>query len=679
MYIGISRAMFSLVSIGYTISHFKPNIRISACLKILSNLLSALLLTSACLTSYAAEAPILLSESTREVIGPSDQMGFILDPIGNLTLAEVMGREFQPLQNGDINFGFTTDKIWLYFSVENSSENTIEKTLRSSARFMRPLEIYLRQENSSIKQLLKNDETHRFGERPLPELRFLAADFSLAPFENSDFYIRFGAGGQASMTLQISSREEALLEQSTATIGIAIYVSVLFTLILVNFFHFLAVRQLAYLIYVGYEFLNILYVSHMEGFTFQYLWPNLPQLNADATPMISAGGLVIGNIFAMIFLETKKYAPFLHRVFQLFITVSAVMLVITLFAPNRIGNQITAPLLPLSLILSIIAAAVVMNRGHYAARYFLVAWSIFAVGSIIWSGSILGIIEPSYNIISVYKFTIAAQAIILSMGLADQVRRLNNQYVNTQGELIENLQGRLEDARERIQLEKKNEDTMLQLLQKSKLLASTSHDINQPIQSLRAVLKSISMQGNDSSATDQLTTTLDHMESVLGSALDDASIDLKKSSEQSQIQTLLVETLLKQVVAAFVEQAQAKGIRLESFDSKAILVAQQLPLKRCLMNLVSNAIQSTNEGGILIGVRKRGDRLLFQVFDTGRGIPQDTIPDLVKPLIKGDESSGHGLGLAIVSEICHEYGWHFDIQSQLHKGSCFSISVPTRI
>jgi len=648
-------------------------------LKILSATLSALLLALACLASYAAEPAIALSEARNEVIDAGNHIEFILDPDGNLTLAEVMDQDFQPLQNGDINFGFTTDKIWLHFSVENSSENTIEKTLRSSARFMRPLEIYLRQENSPIKLLLRNDETHRFGERPLPELRFLAVDFSLAPLENADFYIRFGAGGQASMTLQISSREEALLEQSTATIGIAIYASVLFTLILVNFFHFLAVRQLAYLVYVGYEFFNILYVSHMEGFTFQYLWPNLPQLNADATPMISAGGLVIGNIFAMIFLETKKHAPFLHRVFQLFIAVSAVMLVVTLFAPNRIGNQITAPLLPLSLILSMIAAAVVLQRGHYVARYFLVAWSIFAAGSIIWSGNILGIIEPSYNIISVYKFTIAAQAIILSMGLADQVRRLNNQYVNTQGELIENLQGRLEDAKERIQLEKKNEDTMLQLLQKSKLLASTSHDINQPIQSLRAVLKSISMQGNDSSATDKLTTTLDHMESVLGSALDEASIDLKKSSEQSQVQTLLVETLLKQVVAAFVEQTQAKGIRLESFDSKAILVAQQLPLKRCLMNLVSNAIDSTDEGGILIGVRNRGSRLLFQVFDTGRGIPQDTIRDLVKPLIKGDESSGHGLGLAIVSEICHEYGWHFDIQSRLHKGSCFSISVPTRI
>lgn len=628
---------------------------------------------------HAEETPVLISDDINEVLDISSNIEFFLDPAGDWSLNEVIAQEFQSLKSDVIDFGFTTDKIWLHFKVINSSTNSLEKTLRSSARFMRPLEIYIVREDSAIEQLLYNDETHSFGERPIPQLRFLAAEFSMAPLEQAEFYIRFGAGGQASMLLQISSLEEAVLEQSTAAIGIAIYASILFTLTIVNFFHYLAVRKLAYLLYAFYESFNILYVSHIEGFTFQYFWPNLPQVNADATPVIAAAGLVIGNIFAMVFLEAKKYAPTIHKVFLSFIAVSVFILLVNLFVDNRIGNQLAAPFLPLSLIHSVVAAAIILHKGHYVARYFLFAWGIFFIGTIIWTGSILGLIDASYNVITVYKLTIAAQAIILSMGLADQVRRLNNQYINTQGELIESLQGRLEDAKERIQLEKRNDDATLQLLNKSKLLANTSHDIHQPIHSLRALLKSLSLKGSDSTVTSKLSETLDHMEAVLGNALNNASIDLKEVSKQSHTYVLSAEALVQQIVDSLAERALAKQLEVRGCKSNVILVAQELPLKRCLLNLVSNALENTTNGGVLLGVRRRGTRTVFQVYDTGQGIPQDGIDDLVSPFVKGEQSAGHGLGLAIVSEICSEYDWNLNIQSRLGRGSCFSISVPTRI
>lgn len=642
-------------------------------------LLTTLALSCACISLHAAEPGSLLLNNNGQSVAVTDAVEYLLDPGGDLVLANVVGMEFSVIEGGNIDFGFTTDKIWLRFTVANSSAESIDKILRTNARFMRPLEIFLVREDSSVQNLLYNDETQKFSERPLPELRFIAANFSLQAFESATFLIRFGAGGQAAMALEISSREQALAEQYTATLGITLYAAILFTLILVNFFHYLAVRKLAYLFYAFYESFNLLYVSHMEGFTWQYLWPNFPQWNDDATPLIAAVGIIVGNLFVMVFLETRKYTPRLHNVFLFFVALATLAFITTLFAGNRLGNQITASLLPITLLLSMIAAAFSVRRGHYLARYFLAAWAMFAVGAVIWSGAIFSLFSVPFNIFTVYKITITIQAIILSMGLADQVRRINNQFVETQGELIENLQGRLVDAKERLQLERENENNMLQLLQKSKQLATTSHDVNQPIQSLRLSLKALSLKSNDKEIAVQLEKTLDHMESVLGSALDEASSDLKKSSENSSIQSLVVGTLINDVVSQFIQQANEKKLKLRGFDSGIIIVSRALPLKRCVMNLVSNALNNTKTGGVLFGARRRGDKLLFQVYDTGKGMSATEIDSMLKPLSKGAQSTGYGLGFAIIIETCAEYDWDFSIQSKENSGSCFTIAVPIRI
>lgn len=641
--------------------------------------LIVLVLSAGQASLYAAESSPLLLNQDQESVSIGDAIDYILDPGDELDISDVMEMNFSRLQDGDIDFGFTTDKIWLRFSVTNSSTESLDRILRTNARFMRPLEIFLVRGDSSIQRLLYNDETQKFNERPLPELRYIATEFSLEPLETATFLIRFGSGGRAAMDLDISSREQALAEQYSASLGITLFSAILLTLILVNFFHYLAVRQLAYLFYIFYESFNVLYVSHMEGFTWQYLWPNLPQWNDDATPIIASIGVIIGNLFAMIFLEARKYTPRLHKLFLCLIALSTLALIITLIAGNRLGNQITASLLPLSLLLSLLTAAIAVRKGHYLARYFLVAWAMFAVGAAIWSGTILGIFSVTFDVMSLYKLTIATQAIILSMGLADQIRRINSQYLETQDELIENLQGRLEDAKERLQLERENEKNMLQLLQKSRQLATTSHDINQPIQSLRLSLKALDLKSDNKETTAQLNKTLDHMESILGDALDEASIDLKKSSENSNIQSLVIGNLIKDVVSQFAGQARKNNLKLRGFESKMIIVTRELSLKRCLMNLVSNALNNTKTGGVLFGARRRGDKILLQVYDTGKGMSSEEIKSMMEPLAKGGQSTGHGLGLAIITETCAEYGWDFSIQSKENNGSCFTIAVPIRV
>lgn len=634
---------------------------------------------SLCANAQTVQPGSLILTERSGPMSVASQAFFFLDDSNALTVEDVSAQLelFIPLSDTNIDFGFTDATIWLWFKVRNDQNESLSRILKSNVRFMRPLNFY-QSRGTGWERLLASNETDVFSTRPLPELRFLAAQFSVPAGQTSDFLVQFAAEGPTAMELQILDREAALAEQFQATVRISIYASILLTLILVNFLHFLAVRQLPFLVYIFYESINTLYVAHIEGFTFQYLWPNWPTWNAEATPLIASIGLVIGNIFAISYLDIRRHSIWMYRAHLLLIGCSVIAFLGSALISSRLGTQITAPLLPLTIVISILSASVALRRQHTLAIYFLCAWALFGISALLWSGTLLNWFSLSFDVFTLYMATVVAQAIILSIGLADQVRRINRDYIRTQQDLIRNLEGRLSDARDRLQLEREKEEALSKIAERSRQLASASHDIHQPIQSMQLSLDSLRKEEVNPALLKQFRQTLDHMESVLDSTLDEASESLRADMAQAPLKSVVAGELIRDMVTQFSNIARQKGLKLSGFESHSVLVIRDLPLRRCLANLLSNAMSYTDEGGVLIGARRHGDQLLFQVWDTGPGIDPDELRNLMEPLNKGKTSSGHGIGLAIVKEICDSYGWCLQARSKPGKGSCFTLTVPVR-
>ncbi|EGG98825.1 two-component system sensor protein [gamma proteobacterium IMCC2047] len=90
-------------------------------------------------------------------------------------------------------------------------------------------------------------------------------------------------------------------------------------------------------------------------------------------------------------------------------------------------------------------------------------------------------------------------------------------------------------------------------------------------------------------------------------------------------------------------------------------------------NLISNAIKHADATRILLAFRRRGDQIVFHVHDNGRGMSEKVLSDALKPLSKGDDSDGHGLGLGIVKELCNTAGMCFTINSVPGRGTSVSV------
>jgi signal transduction histidine kinase len=153
---------------------------------------------------------------------------------------------------------------------------------------------------------------------------------------------------------------------------------------------------------------------------------------------------------------------------------------------------------------------------------------------------------------------------------------------------------------------------------------------------------------------------------------------------QLKREVLEVTPTLTQLADEFQPQAQAKNQALIVLETDCCLKVQGDALKICqaLRNLIGNAIKYTGEGGtISLWAQQESDQVHFYVKDTGYGIPAADLPHMFTRFYRvrnngHDDIEGNGLGLAIVKSIAEQHGGSVSVESEVGKGSCFTISLP---
>jgi CheY-like chemotaxis protein len=137
--------------------------------------------------------------------------------------------------------------------------------------------------------------------------------------------------------------------------------------------------------------------------------------------------------------------------------------------------------------------------------------------------------------------------------------------------------------------------------------------------------------------------------------------------------------LLHRLDVEFAPLARAKGLNLKFMPCTQSVSSDRRLLRRLLQNLISNAIKYTPAGSVLVGCRRRGERLRIEVYDTGIGIPHAKRRAVFKEFHRLDQGArvarGVGLGLSIVERIARVLDCEVALKSNIGRGSRFSIEV----
>jgi signal transduction histidine kinase len=217
---------------------------------------------------------------------------------------------------------------------------------------------------------------------------------------------------------------------------------------------------------------------------------------------------------------------------------------------------------------------------------------------------------------------------------------------------------------------------------KTRFLAAASHDLRQPMQAVVLLVESLQERvtsPENRRIVESIRTSVISMSALLNAILDVSKFDA--GTVKVERSHFPVAQVLDRLRNSFTYPATQKYLGLRVRRCDAVVETDAILLYRILTNLCNNALQYTQEGGVLVGCRRRKDGLAIEVWDTGVGIPEDKYQEIFREFHQlanpqRDRGQGLGLGLAIVERTAQLLDHRIEVRSRVGKGSVFSIVVP---
>jgi signal transduction histidine kinase/CheY-like chemotaxis protein len=301
---------------------------------------------------------------------------------------------------------------------------------------------------------------------------------------------------------------------------------------------------------------------------------------------------------------------------------------------------------------------------------FTVVATFIVATTIVWTTILtIGIFGDPH--LSIEERVLGGQATILAISLGALVlAALFSERRSHEGAILER-EARLQDAWKSAELADRA---------KSSFLAAASHDLRQPLQTLKllqAALEPHHPSGEARNIVAGIGQSLDTMTSILSSLLDVNR--LESGNLRPSVSEFSLNEIFESLAGDFVAPVEEKGLRLCIVRSELIVRSDRRMLAEMMRNLLSNAVRYTDRGRILLGCRRAGNNVRIEVWDSGVGITEDQLPHIFHEYYQGTdgaERGGFGLGLAIVKRLGKILDHRVEVRSIPGKGTRFFIEVP---
>lgn len=225
----------------------------------------------------------------------------------------------------------------------------------------------------------------------------------------------------------------------------------------------------------------------------------------------------------------------------------------------------------------------------------------------------------------------------------------------------------------------------LEMMRKD-FVANVSHELKTPITSIKGFAETLLDDEIDDESTQKQFLNIIYEESKrIQILVEDLLVLSKLEKDEFQLGFTEVQTdkLQKEVIPLLKHQALEKGIDLTTnILSDTQFMADKDRVKQVIINLLTNAINYTPEGGkISLIIDETDDFVCIQVSDTGIGIENEALPRIFERFYRVDKArsrntGGTGLGLAIVKHIVEVHDGKITVDSELNKGTTFSVYFP---
>lgn len=630
--------------------------------------------------------------------------GPIEDPVVALHTFENKSAADATIRAADMPFNdANVDRYyWFHARVSNHSDKALTRFVLLAVPYRQLLDVYSVDQGGEVRQLLRESVEQPFTARGSSHRWLVSKPLTIAPKQSVDVLLRYHAIG--SSYLPISIVDESMLNNTIQddTVSAAVFYSFSVAAIFLFLLFGIAMQDRTSVWYAMLFLVALLMLSAMEGYAFMYLWPGFPRWNHYSALVLIYSFCAMGFYVAYKAVEPSQQkqtlSPTVRRVFLVSSFVSLLMLLMFF-------------VLPFELLVDLSNAFVVLM--FLAHAFAIVSWSrvdslrllkrnmiaMIAAVLIAVVAVVLVLLSFDVDFLPATVYVNASRIIFILAGLATMatiiahVSGLRQDYAIALENEVAAAQREAKINHELYLAEQEYARVKALASLRQRKLAEASHDMRQPLISLRSTIDAITFDESASLKT-QLANAFNYLENLCTTYLaetrpetetedqyvDDQDVleqDVPANSESAptEEESYAVDLIFNTVQRMFEQEASAKGIELKISASSVQLTQPPTLIMRIVSNLVSNAIKHSEAGRILLGVRRSVSGAVIAVIDNGVGLSDELQQTIMQAYEKGPESSGEGLGLAICKQLADQSGMQLEIISQAGKGSCFLLHI----
>jgi two-component system, sensor histidine kinase LadS len=691
------------------------------------------------LPSVLSSQIITLDTAKSEQYTLGQEITFLEDTNGTWTLDSVRSQRhsnrFRQIRSAYPNFSYTSSAYWLRYTVVVQSSPILGSWL--VAAYYPSVDncdvyIFSHLEGRVISQIRCGARIpweqkiipHRYHLAPLP--RVLASD-------TLTVFMRVQSRMTLAVPLDIITQRQFSENERTELIPAWMYYGIALAMAVYNLFLFITLRDRAYFFYVLYVvFYGAFIFVSVNALVFQF-FPTYAWLVPTLVTTLSLSGNIFGLLFGKEFLHLREFGTWSVRLGWGLIGVCMLGLCVQWFVPIPLMHRLLNLVALCVLVFMLANAALTLRRGFRPALFFLLAWTMFFIGAVVFILSNLAFLPKTPLVQSSLQLGSALEMVLLSLALADRIAVLRKERERAhaealQGEIyrlrtielseanteIERQKEILEEQARDIEmvnttLHEQNERLLVLDKEKNEFLGIAAHDLKNPLSAIRGLTEVMLMDGERMPASDrtvfmrQILLTSERMIELVRNLLDINVIEqggMTLSPIRHNLTTMVGETLTD-----YAAHAEAKGLQIifqPTASEQVFVQVDGKALRQVLDNLVSNAIKYSPQGKqVFVRIinnavqnvvsNKKNDMVLMQsvpmlyarleVQDEGEGISSEDMKLLFGKFTRlsarptaGEHSTG--LGLSIVKKLVEAMNGRVWCESELGKGATFFVELP---
>ncbi len=399
-----------------------------------SHLLRTLLvLSSLCLLSLqtlgdGSRPPLVLSETFKGgSIGP--YMDVLIDPEGQMDLAAVMHAPEHPSESSswravnadNVIGGFTTAVYWIRFSLENQATTALPWFLEVNYALLDHIEFYEPDGRDGFTMTLAGDHLP-YAERPI-DYRHVVFPIQTPAESNRTYYLRIKTSSSMYIELNLWSHQ-GLVESMDAPLAIHGFVyGIVFLSAMYCLMNAIFLRERMYLFISLGIIGSIGYSTGINGFAYQYIWPNNQWLQSVTVPFFLNVCFGFSLLYSREFLNLKQMAPRTDRLTLILGLACVLCAALSLFVSYAIMIRISTVFAITMSLVAFWGGIISYYKGNKTARFYLVGWLSVVVGAITFALKTLGIIPSNLFTVWMQEFGFAGIAIFLTVSQSDHFFR----------------------------------------------------------------------------------------------------------------------------------------------------------------------------------------------------------------------------------------------------------------